>query len=452
MPERHADHPRASYPARTHRAEIRPTHGTSRHIRNNESSSCLATTSTARRPARRLPARSRIRALRRTYPLTARPPPRGRRGRSTGVARGRAHRGLRTHRRHADRRAGLPGRLGRLAVPAPLRLPGRASPGCSAPRTTASGGSAPPTRPREPADATRRRYRGDSLVLESEWDTARGTVRVTDFMPPRDGAPAADPDRGGRHRAASRCAPRCGCASTTAGSCPGCTSIDGRTVAVAGPDSVWLRHRRATTYGKDLTHVLRLHRRAGRPDRLHHHLAALAQAARPRCPTPEQRAGDHRGLLARRGSTQCTYHGPYREAVVRSLITLKALTYAPTGGIVAAPTTSLPGGHRRRAQLGLPLHLAARRRHHPLLAAAHRLPRGGPRLARVAAARGRRRPGEPADHVRHRGRAASWARRSCDWLPGLRGLRARSGSATAPRTSSSSTSTARSSRPCTWPT
>src|SRR5688572_9444583 len=41
----------------------------------------------------------------------------------------------------------------------------------------------------EPPAASRRRYRGDTQVLESEWDTPRGTVRLIDFMPPRDGAP-----------------------------------------------------------------------------------------------------------------------------------------------------------------------------------------------------------------------------------------------------------------------
>ncbi|GAA3506543.1 hypothetical protein GCM10019016_136580 [Streptomyces prasinosporus] len=70
-------------------------------------------------------------------------------------------------------------------MPAPLRLARHLRRACWAPRSTASGGSGPAHAPdAEPPTAARRGYRGDSLVLESEWDTPRGTVRVTDFHAP----------------------------------------------------------------------------------------------------------------------------------------------------------------------------------------------------------------------------------------------------------------------------
>lgn len=190
----------------------------------------------------------------------------------------------------------------------------------------------------EPAFADRRRYRGDSLVLESEWDTPRGTVRVTDFMPPRDGAPQLIrivEGVSGRVPMRSELRMRFSYGRVT----PWVHKVDNRTVAVAGPDSVWL-DTETETYGKNLTTYSDF--TVGPGDRVAFTISwQPSHHGPPALPEPEGSL-EATELFWREWVDQCTYHGPYREAVVRSLITLKALTYAPTGGIVAAPTTSLP--------------------------------------------------------------------------------------------------------------
>ncbi|MEV8536804.1 glycoside hydrolase family 15 protein [Streptomyces sp. NPDC051211] len=187
--------------------------------------------------------------------------------------------------------------------------------------------------------ADRRRYRGDSLVLESEWDMPRGTVRVIDFMPPReDHAPQLIRIvEGVSGRVPMRSALRMRFSYGRV--VPWVHKVEGRTVAVAGPDSVWL-DTDAPTYGKDLTTYADF--TVGPGDRI-----AFSISWQPSHKEPPETPDAEAALTAttefwRDWVEHCTYHGPYREAVVRSLITLKALTYGPTGGIVAAPTTSLP--------------------------------------------------------------------------------------------------------------
>ncbi|MBV2356604.1 glycoside hydrolase family 15 protein [Streptomyces sp. J2-1] len=190
----------------------------------------------------------------------------------------------------------------------------------------------------QPPTAARRGYRGDSLILESEWDTPRGTVRVTDFMPPRDGAPQlVRIVEGVTGRVPMRSALRMRFSYGRV--VPWVHKHDGRTVAVAGPDSVWF-DTEAETFGKALTTYADFTVAPG--DRIAFTISwEPSHREPPALPEPEAslRATED---FWRDWVGQCTYHGPYREAVVRSLITLKALTYAPTGGIVAAPTTSLP--------------------------------------------------------------------------------------------------------------
>ena len=198
----------------------------------------------------------------------------------------------------------------------------------------------------EPPKADRRRYRGDSLVLESEWDTPRGTVRVIDFMPPRE---QHAPQLVRIVEGVSGRVPMCSALRmrfSYGWVVPWVQQIEGRTVAVAGPDSVWL-DTDADTYGKDLTTYSDFTIAPG--ERVAFTISWQASHKSAPAEPDAEAALEATEDFWRDWVDHCTYHGPYREAVVRSLITLKGLTYAPTGGIVAAPTTSLPecvGGMR----------------------------------------------------------------------------------------------------------
>ncbi|AKA03253.1 glucoamylase [Streptomyces noursei ZPM] len=194
--------------------------------------------------------------------------------------------------------------------------------------------------PRAAGARAQRTYRGDSLILDTVWETEEGSVRVTDFMPQRDHMPdVVRVVEGLRGRVEMRSVLRL--RFDYGRVVPWVRATEGCRVAVAGPDSVWLRTPSAsTTYGEDFSTRSDFAVAAGER-------AAFVLTWHPSHePRPEQL--DPFEALAdtaedwQAWSARCRYDGPYRAAVVRSLITLKALTYAPTGGIVAAPTTSLP--------------------------------------------------------------------------------------------------------------
>ncbi|MEV7928503.1 trehalase-like domain-containing protein, partial [Kitasatospora sp. NPDC088779] len=190
-----------------------------------------------------------------------------------------------------------------------------------------------------PRPADRRRYRGDSLILEQEWDTPGGTVRVTDFMPAA-ARVGADPvprivriveGVSGTVRVRSTLRPRFGYGRTRPAldrpnTEPGSAH---RLAAVAGPDAIWLdsAHYHADT---DATLTAEFTVTAGE------WTAFVLTYRESHRGAPPIVGPDHE--LARTTdfwrdwAAQCTYQGPYREAVIRSLITLKGLTYAPTGG------------------------------------------------------------------------------------------------------------------------
>jgi GH15 family glucan-1,4-alpha-glucosidase len=200
--------------------------------------------------------------------------------------------------------------------------------------------------PKDTHVRTSRRYRSNTLILETRFEAADGAATLIDFMPIRGGNPTVVrlvAGERGRLAMQLELVLRFGFGAVV----PWVTRTeDGTLRAVAGPDMVVL-HTPVHLKGRNLTTVGAFTVAAGEtvpfvltysPSHLPAPRAVAPQAALKATETYWQQWASH-----------CRPAGQWSDTVLRSLITLKALTYAPTGGIVAAPTTSLPeqlGGGR----------------------------------------------------------------------------------------------------------
>jgi GH15 family glucan-1,4-alpha-glucosidase len=199
--------------------------------------------------------------------------------------------------------------------------------------------------PRADAWQTGRRYRPGTLVLETDWETDTGAVRVIDFMPPRGRAPdivrIVEGVRG-EVEVSSELVIRFDYGSAV----PWVKRIDDGRVALAGPDGLCFRtpveHR-----GENMRTLGEFTVREG--ERVPFTLTWYpSNEPPPDAINPEHALQDTMDYWSE-WTRGCGYEGTWQQEVTHSLVVLKALTYAPTGGIVASPTTSLPeriGGER----------------------------------------------------------------------------------------------------------
>ena len=192
--------------------------------------------------------------------------------------------------------------------------------------------------PAGPEWTSSRRYLNHSLVLETTFEEAGGAVRLIDFMPQRGTHSDVARIVQGVHGSVTlrmELALRFDYGQTV----PWVTGTKDGIRAVAGPNLAVL-HASVPVHGQNLTTVAEFTVRKGQRAWF-----TLTYGASHE-PDPEQIDVDRALQVSlrdwRRWSSRLKYEGKYREAVERSLITLKALTFRPTGGIVAAPTTSLP--------------------------------------------------------------------------------------------------------------
>jgi GH15 family glucan-1,4-alpha-glucosidase len=193
--------------------------------------------------------------------------------------------------------------------------------------------------PREPATRITRRYRDDTLILETTFETASGAVTLIDFMTPHDDHSdlvRIVVGRSGRVALQTELVIR----FDYGASVPWVSRLDdGALRAIAGPDMLLLRAG-VTLRGEDLKTVGEFTVAAG--ERVAFVLTHTAShlAAPPAIDAEQALAETERAWTA--WSSRCASAGQWSGVVKRSLITLKALSFKPTGGIIAAPTTSLP--------------------------------------------------------------------------------------------------------------
>jgi GH15 family glucan-1,4-alpha-glucosidase len=193
--------------------------------------------------------------------------------------------------------------------------------------------------------SSRRRYRGDTLILETDYETDSGSVTLIDFMPLRNERPdLVRIVRGGRGEVPMRM--ELIIRFDYGWVVPWVSSVGDGIRATAGPDTLYL-HTDVKVRGERLHTVADFTVSEGQtiPFQL---IWTPTYAPEPALRDPEDVLRQTEAFW-QEWTGRCTYQGEWRDAVVRSFVTLKALTYMPTGGIIAAATTSLPehmGGTR----------------------------------------------------------------------------------------------------------
>ncbi len=199
--------------------------------------------------------------------------------------------------------------------------------------------------PKHDVTAVSRRYEAETLILETVFETSTGRVAVTDFMPPQHPDPTIHRIVEGREGTVDmemELIVRFEYGSIT----PWVTATGDGLLMVAGSDGLRF-HSPVPLAGRDLTTVASFE--MGPTTRLSFSLTWFPSTAQVPLPLDSLAACNHARRWWRDWVDRCTYDGEWRDDVIRSLITLKALTYEPSGAVCAAATTSLPeslGGAR----------------------------------------------------------------------------------------------------------